>query len=169
MITILICLVLGIIIPCIICYRVSGDLYYVGPGIAVGLIFGMIVGAVIAFALPGETRFKKDTYAIESMQDGSNISGHFFLGSGSIGEEMKYTFYYQTKNGGYKMKQVNHEDAEIFYSSAAPKAIYLTKEYTDSWVNWFALERGIACGCSGKWEIYIPEGSIKHEYNLDAE
>ncbi len=130
-----------------------------------GISVGFIVGFLVTIMLPAETEVNIYNYDIETLQDNNSVNGEFFLGSGSVEGKMKYVFYYKT-NGGFKMKQIDYEDAIIKYSETRRGVIEHREEMiSDSWINNFAydLEKVI------EYEIYVPKGTIRSNYKLDAQ
>lgn len=125
-----------------------------------------IFGLGVALLLPMDTVTKIDTYNIVSLKDNNNVSGDFLLGSGSINGEMKYTFYYE-ENGFYKMTQIDVNNTSIKYSNDI-KVERCKEEATESFINYFAIDN-LENECNMSYIIYIPEGSIKNNYTLDAE
>ncbi len=121
----------------------------------------------IALAIPSKTETVIDTYLLETLQDNNSVSGSFFLGSGYINGEMKYVFYYET-DGGYRMKQLKYYNVLIKYTSETPKVETYRKVQTDAFINKFSVYMG-DCGCNNKNIIYVPKGTIKQNYNLDAQ
>jgi len=101
------------------------------------------------------------------LQDNNSVSGSFFLGSGYINGEMKYVFYYET-DGGYKMKQIDYDKALIKYTNETPKVETYREVQTDAFINKFSVYMS-GCGCNNKNIIYVPKGTIKQNYNLDAQ
>lgn len=85
--------------------------------------------------------------------------------SGSINEEETYEFYYQKDDGGYKKMSVPVDDTTIYYTNEHPK-IEILVQYGEYWIC-------PNCGAENyKWKvdlnkIYVPEGSIVEEYNLN--
>lgn len=128
----------------------------------IGLFFAGMVGFIIAFVLPMSTKMTRTTYGIESLQDGSSMEGHFFLGCGSIEGEMKYIFYYKDEVG-YKMAQIDVDDAVIKYSDRR-KVVEIKEELTENWINLFGLD----ILEDNKYEIYVPNGTIRNDFNLDS-
>lgn len=163
MATLIICFVVMIIIGLI------DDWYYLDDFLGYVFIifswgfFGAGIGFILMLALPADTKINTYTYKIEALQDNNSLSGDFFLGSGSVEGKMKYVFYYET-DGGFKMAQVDYEDAIIKYSNE-PKVIKHKEEHTDSFINWFAVDIFTITN----YEIFIPKGAIKSNYNLDAQ
>lgn len=127
-----------------------------------GAIIGGVIGVILMFALPMRTEVKTYQYEIEVLQDSDSVSGNFLLGSGHINGSFKYVFYYKT-DGGFKMGQVDYRDAIIKYSDDI-KVIRYREEMTDSFINWFAVDFWF----SDRYEIFVPEGTIKQNYSLDA-
>lgn len=127
--------------------------------IALGAIFGLLV----AFLLPAKMEPKIDTYKIVTLQDNNLISGQFFLGSGTIEGKMKYVFYYEEKDNEFRMMQIDYDDASIKYSDI-PKVEAHGETPTKAFINKFAVDMEDI-----KYIIYVPEGTIKTNYNLDAQ
>lgn len=134
--------------------------------IAFTTVLASIFGLGVALCLPMDTVTKVDTYNIVSLKDNNNVSGNFLLGSGSINGEMKYTFYYE-ENGFYKMKQIDVNNTSIKYSNDIKVERY-REEATESFINYFAID-DLENESNMSYIIYIPEGSIKNNYTLDAE
>lgn len=141
-----------------------------GNYIAVSLlaiIIGGIIGVGVAFALPAKTEIVKTTYNLQALQDNNSLKGAFFLGSSQINGEMKYVFYYE-KDGYYKLGQADYSEVSIKYSDEKPKADRFKEEIVDdAFVNNFALD--CSCDCHQEYIIYVPKGTIKQNYSLDAQ
>lgn len=127
-------------------------------------IVGFAVGLLISFALPADLSTEKYSLNIEALQDGNGTNGRFFLGSGHIKDEMHYVFYYEV-NGLYRMAQVKSCNVSIKYSEGKPKANVTKIIKTDSWINWFASDSDVG---EETYIIEVPKGTIRNNYNLDA-
>lgn len=130
-----------------------------------GVIVGSIIGISIAIALPMDTYNKQYSLRIESLQDANNIKGNFFLGIGQVEGEMQYVFYYKSDEF-YRMAQIEYELVKIKYSNAEPQ-VHITEKYpTEAFINNFAYDTDIY---SKTYIIEVPQGTIKNNYNLDAQ
>jgi hypothetical protein len=78
---------------------------------------------------------------------------------------MRYVFYYKS-DGGYRMKQVDYDRALIKSTKGRPKVDIYSKKLTDDFINNFGLFSWHEY--KNKYVIHVPEGTIKHNYNLDA-
>ena len=131
----------------------------------IGLIAGSVFGGGIALALPTKTEIVKLTYYIETLQDNNGISGQFFLGCGQVDDKMKYVFYRET-NGYYQLEQVDCEKTMIKYSNGRPKVEeFVQREVKGAFINNFAIDWNL----SQAYIIYVPIGTIKQSYTLDAQ
>lgn len=129
------------------------------------LLIGAIIGTAVAFALPAKTEIVKTTYNLEALQDNNSVKGSFFLGSGQIEGKMKYVFYYE-RDGFYKLEQADYEEVKVKYSDEKPKAErFNRKNVKDAFINNFAID----CNCYQEYIIYVPKGTIKQNYTLDAQ
>lgn len=130
------------------------------------IFIAALIGLGIAFILPMKTVTKIDTYNIVSLQDNNSTNGSYFLGTGTIKGEMKYVFYYE-ENGTYKMKQTDYNNTSIKYSDSVKVEIY-RKEEVKAFINWFAID-DICSESNMQFIIYVPKGTIKNNYSLDAQ
>ena len=130
-----------------------------------GIITGAFIGLSIAAMLPMDTYDKHYSLNIENLQDNNSISSNFFLGIGQIEGKMKYVFYYE-ENGFYKMMQLDYDLVQIKYSDSTPK-VNVTENYpSDAFINNFAIDLDIF---HKSYIIEVPNGTIKNNYNLDAQ
>jgi len=170
MLTLIICASIGAILFIVFNYERIKDLFDYGilgalDGI-LGALAGVVIGLMIACIIPSKTETVITSYSLEAIQDGNGIHGSFFLGCGTVDNVMQYTFYYQ-QDGYYKLKQVNYQYAKIKYSEDKPKVEKYEKQpIKGAIINKFSL----FCGCKKpNYIIYIPQGSIKQNYLLDAQ
>lgn len=131
----------------------------------IGLLLGCLFGILVAVIIPSEMTTVKTTYKLESIQDNRSVNGSFFLGSGNINGSMKYVFYYE-ENGFYKMEQVDYSKVKIKYVDSNHIAERFDEiQSKDAFINNFSL--GFTY-CKG-YIIYVPKGTIKNNYTLDAQ
>ena len=129
------------------------------------ILIGGIIGTALAFVLPAKTEIVKTTYNLEALQDNNSVKGSFFLGSGQIEGKMKYVFYYE-RDGFYKLEQADYSKVKVKYSNEKPKAErFNRKNVKDAFINNFAID----CNCYQEYIIYVPKGTIKQNYSLDAQ
>lgn len=166
MITILIGMVVGLLIAIYKTYNgwMDGFVDYIVHSF-IGVLLGLFIGLLVAIILPMTTEQKQYSSNIESLNDNNSINGSFFLGCGQIEGKMKYVFYYEEK-GLYKMMQVDCEKASIKYTDSKPKATMIQKEPTKSMINEFAIDLDLY---DKIYIIEVPKGTIKNNYNLDAQ
>ncbi|PZT57343.1 hypothetical protein [Paenibacillus silvae] len=141
---------------------VIGSLTLVATVLIAGLLCMASLGLATLFA---KTSYVK-TYQTEviSLQDKSSYSGKFFLGSGNINGSSQYTFI--TKNDNeMKVQQLGVNEASLIYSDE-PK-IERYEKFFDSKI--IKLLFGKQPFHSPTFKIYIPEGTIKENYNVDLQ
>lgn len=131
-----------------------------------GCVPGAIVGGLLALALPAN--YKTDNWCdnLESIQDNNAISGKFFLGSGLINSRMGYVYYVKEDSNTYRMWQTDYDGATIRYSNEHPKICITYRHFDNSFWNYFAID--LPHNEIWKCIFYIPKGSIKQDFNLDA-
>lgn len=127
-------------------------------------LIGFGVGICIGLILPVKYETVKTTYNLECLQDNNSAKGEFFLGTGQIEGKMQYIFYYE-QNGFYRLKQIDYEKVKIKYSEGKPKAEEIAdKEVEGAFINYFAID----IGSKIEYIVYVPKGTIKQNYELDA-
>lgn len=165
MYSIILCAVICILISFLATWNDIYDVLDIVLTFFMSALVGCAIGIFIGLALPMDTYDRVTTLKMESLQDNNSVSGHFVLGSGVIDGRMKYVFYYNV-NDYYCMKQVDYEDAIIKYSEGNPKVEIHETFPTKSILNEFAIDTDIY-DCF--YVIYVPKGSIKNNYILDAQ
>ena len=137
--------------------------------IGVGFV-GFVLSFIITIMIPSKQELKIEKTSIECLNDGSSVHGEFFLGSGTVDGKMVYNYY--VKNGQFfTLKQLDASSTYITYLKDKTTKPYLEVQKivdipTDrcSWNNWaFDAEEVKAT------VFHIPQGSIKSNYNLDAQ
>lgn len=96
----------------------------------------------------------------EDMQ--GSYSSMFFVGSGHIGEEMYYHFYYETPKG-IKYNKIRAEDCYIIETSDKPSY----KKYGEFIKDTTAFFYDEGCQKDGRKVLYIPKGTIKSNYKVN--
>ena len=163
--TIIILVIIGIILAIVLGWGM--DLEDILLRCFILATISLFIGLIIALALPTE-REKIITYHnLEALQDGNKISGNFFLGSGNINGNMCYVFYYE-ENGLFKMGQLRSNSVSINYVEGKPVLETIKEmEKEDAFINYFALDHD--CSFSTEYIMHVPKGTIKQNYNLDAQ
>jgi hypothetical protein len=133
----------------------------------IGALMGGIIGLIISSILPVKTEIVKTTYNIVALKDKDGFEGSFYLGSGNIEGKMKYVFYYEN-NGAYSIKQIDCDNAKIKYSEGNTKVELFTKERVKTAIiNYFSMP--FIEDKEKEYIIYVPNGTIKQDYELDLQ
>lgn len=150
----------------------------VGAGI---VITSWVVSS--AFAERKEEYKLIESQNIVALQDSSNISGRFLLGSGTVNGSMYYCYYIDTDEG-YKYKQINASNNDVDVSikycneNETPhiekydKYTVTTSNKKWGWVFNPALiapQKKKAVLAPTKVYIYLPEGTIDENYKVDLQ
>ena len=143
----------------------DGDLFFIGVifTLLIALI-GAMVGGFIGMLFPSDAVFDTEEIPICAIADNSATSGGFFLGSGSLKDDMYY--YYLTKNedGTKEMHKVRSEGVKINDSEKEnPRIVIEYKQNSNPVVRFFFFTYRT------EHIIYIPPNSIKYNYNIDLE
>ena len=130
-------------------------------GIGTGLILWLSIGSVIGLFMP--TVDIKETKELYALQDGNEISGSFFLGSGRIDEEMHYV-YIVKEDRGKQMQTLKIETNDIYLNDNVdtPTLDIYSKDFKYRWMYLFAMP---SWDC--EYIFNIPPDSIDYKYNID--
>lgn len=128
-------------------------------------IMGSILGLLVAVVFPGDSKTVEQKYEIISLSDNSHLEGDFFLGIGSIKNDLNYAFYYKTQGGFYKLKTLSHQNVVIQYTDKSPVLVKRTQRQKVNYKIWYALDlREVR---NNNWIIKVPPGTIKNNFKLD--
>lgn len=128
---------------------------------------------------------------IATLQDTTQANGRYFLGTGTYQEEMYYFYYVETENG-YVFNKLSPERENVYIKyiqgEASPRieeaceySVLAVKEKPSFWWNifsWICLkdysvgdiyEKKPTLFSSPTYTIYVPEGSIVEEYDIDLQ
>ena len=139
------------------CFSTFFLVVFTAMAFGVGLGFASLIGLAVPKHWTGP-----DTAKLVSLRDGDGISGHFFLGTGSIGTTQYYFFYKEAGQGYQPGKVTVTGNVMVFEEKRQGGEL---KAYTYQFVNssfgWIAMDWQ-----SQKYEFVIPEGSLKKNFVL---
>ena len=124
------------------------------------LIMGIICGAILTFNVPlAETRETSPVYALA---DNQMTSGSFFLGIGSVDEDIRYYYVEETPLG----KHVDSVAANNSYivDSNTPTLTVVTYNWESKGWDWLGF-----CLADPNYIFAVPAGSVTEDYNIDLQ
>lgn len=144
-------------------------------GVMVGALVGMILACIFSTFL-GDKQVQQNEYnktEIVALTDNSQLSGSFFLASGSVGQEECYKFYSKTVGGGKKFDSLPAKDVIIYEENR--NDAYISQIQTTE--NYPKIKQGIylfipkfliysGSHLTGQYAIHVPKGTIKVEENF---
>ena len=139
--------------------------------VALGAFVALCVVWAITSAGIGESdslhTWNREGYIpLVAINDGSSMSGDFFLGCGSIDEVDYYFYYYNTSDGGIKRSEVPVKVSTIYeVDTHTPRIeIYKFEFESDSMNDWL-----IDSDTRTAYKIYVPKGSVRRHFTFDLE
>lgn len=110
---------------------------------------------------------------VVTFKDNRDLQGGFFIGCGEVNTEQYYYYYYKTDKGSYKASKITADDCEIIYTKDTPHIDTIVKSADEKATeNPLTFEPLLSLRISGtgeKYKIYIPEGSITTDFQVDME
>ena len=145
---------------------------FIITGLISMMLCGMIIPAIAEANGAAHIVEHTDVKPLYALKDNSNISGSFFLGTGSIDEDDYYYYITHEKGKGYSVNKMRADDSFTYleYLSAEdceydkPCLVYYYDEWESKTLRFFAWS-------PFNWHtFYIPEGSIiENYYEVDLE
>lgn len=119
--------------------------------------------AAIGSVLPEEEYLYQETsLPIISLEDNVKQQGNFFLGTGTKDEQLYYYFVLNIEHG-FKIENVSAKDTYVRYDSQ-PRIIIKRAIGFKNWYNYIW-----AIPLRTQNVIYVPEGTIISNYNIDLQ
>lgn len=125
---------------------------------------GLIVTAIAASSVPASS-YTAGSQPLAALSTGSETSGSFFLGSGTIDEEPSYTYIVQESDGALFLKSMSAEDVAV-YEDASPSTATLSYEIEivdNWWLHFRPFERRMV-----NYEFHIPAGSVTRDFTVST-
>ena len=131
--------------------------------IIIALCFGMYYGIPTTMIETAEWDEPVNyvTHTIVNLADNNEIEGRIRgrYVRGYIGETTTYHYYYKQYDGGLKLQKAGEKNTTIYYTDTEPRAEW----YRQTRRFWGQEETKYYC------KIYIPEGSMTTEFEIDME
>ena len=145
-------------------YSINSVSFWKLTVVTIGVMsFVFIISLIIALIIPCKTYMAKHEYKIIALQDNASVEGNFFLGIGSVNGTMKY-FMYVDYGDHVKMETLSTSCTKIKYSNKPYLEIQQRSKVPRAFRNNFAL----LFNDHEEFTIYVPYGTIKQNFTLDA-
>lgn len=122
--------------------------------VGVGLIFVLIIGLTSALFKPELEEHSQATYDLRAINTGSDISGTFYLGAGSIEGYRTLDFIMQYDNGSNRVAEARADKSLIWEDSKNPTVTIHQLDGEAWWIAPFPIVSDV------EYTFHIPEGSI---------
>lgn len=126
-------------------------------GGALTLMVAALIGTCIS---SNEIIYEETVTPIVALEDNMASRGQFFLGTGTSKSDIYYYYMIDTERG-YTMKNVKASDAYIKYDTE-PRIVIERGRGFNHWYNYIW-----AFPVNTQYTIYVPEGTILNNYNID--
>lgn len=134
-------------------------------GLSLGLLVGSLFGLFLNLFVKGEYK-TVDSVQLAVLNDNTGINGSFTLGCGTIDNTMFYAYYEKDKNSEeYTLKTIECKKATIKNITDGS----LPRLETQGYIPTTTFGKFFTIPCKFKTIFFVPEGSIKTGFNLDAQ
>lgn len=122
----------------------------------------ILVSLPVSLCADIDYRLESDTNIV-ALKDNQSVTGIIYIMGGYVDEDLYY--YYATETEfGYTTEKVKSGDTYIRYTDAEPHIETYVGEFTNDWVNWFAMPM-----VDNRYIIYCPEGTMTTDFEIDLE
>ena len=125
-----------------------------------GTIMAFFIAAMIGVYSPQCNEVSTDTIKFYSGYTLENISGRFFILSGSITSD-NYVYYWKEYPDGKKVQEKQPMDSSFFYEEDRKDGTMTVHNYYCGWSDWGFTGRG-----GSTYEFHVPYGSIYTGYTI---
>ena len=135
-------------------------------GFALGTLLSLLL-SLFAACFPQVPASELQVIELQALKDNDEIYGSFFIGSGTINKKQYYYYLTETPKGVQQQKiEANHNVYLNYTKEGDTPRIEVQKFKCGNELLHF-LSHGM--GDYSEYYIYIPEGSIAHEFSIDLE
>ncbi|MFW6046949.1 MAG: hypothetical protein ACOCP4_04090 [Candidatus Woesearchaeota archaeon] len=131
----------------------------------IGALFLLVISiAITEYHGKVVEKYSEYMYNISSLHNNTEISGSFFIGSGSIDETEYYFTFVKIGDNTYKRKKFRTDDTYIIESnSGKPRVI---KKTANMKLNDYITPSWLTTITRPKYYMYVPEGTIIKDFRL---
>lgn len=163
---IILCFIVPIIIAIIIAIK-DRDGEFIFFGLIGGFLFGLI-GILIAFVggycVGTDKVYNTETTNLCAFSDFNGTQGSYFLGCGNSKSKMYYCYLTEDEDHAKIMHTLNADGVKIYDNEKeTPRIVTEYKTSSNPFATFFLLP------FSESTSVYVPEGTIKYNYNIDLE
>lgn len=128
---------------------------------ACGVLTLMVTALIGTCISSNEIIYEETVTPIVALEDNTASRAQFFLGTGTNKSDIYYYYMIDTERG-YTMKNVKASDAYIKYDDAEPRLVIKHGRGFNHWYNYIW-----AFPVNTQYTLYVPEGTILNNYNID--
>ena len=133
--------------------------------VTIGFIFSWLVAGFGGGIIP--THYQPtSTTPLVAANDGSNLSGSFFLGSGSFDDRQVYSYRYQIHDGGIIWTTVtNGPNVRVYEEDRTDAVLIVQSQVFDNpaFSRWFLVPEDVI------YEFHVPAGSVRAGFVFDGQ
>lgn len=159
MLTILLCaflgLIIGVVLDIFVFEYVECKLLFICGFALIGVFIAGIVGSSLDYEIKTETEY------IYSLKDSSSVDGDFFLGSGSVNDNLEYRYFIKSDDNSLIYDSISADKVQIKFDDLPRIEKYKNVSKYSAWV--------IVPSCEKKDTLFIPKNSVIQDISVDLE
>lgn len=163
---IILCFIVPIIIAIVLAIKDrDGELVFFGliGGFLFGLI-GVLIAGVGGLCVETDKVYNTETTNLCAFSDFNGVQGSYFLGCGNSKSRMYYCYLTEDEDHAKIMHTLDASEVKIYDNEKeTPRVVTEYKTSSNPFTVFFLLP------FSESTAVYVPEGTIKYNYNIDLE
>ena len=104
---------------------------------------------------------KTETEYIYSLKDSSSVDGNFFLGSGSVNDDLEYRYFIKSDDNSLIYGSISADKVQIKFDDLPRIEKYKNVSKYSDWV--------IVPSCEKKDTLFIPKNSVIQDISVDLD
>ena len=136
-------------------------------GFLISCVWIMLLWMLTSLALTFGVTWQYAATPLVNLADGSQTSGSFFLGSGTIDDQAVYSYYVRFADGHAEQRTTPVSGVKVYDNSDDPRVV--AEEKCVSFAEWFLPCELSFNNDADVVELHIPKNSITRDFTLDAQ
>lgn len=144
-------------------YIIAPILFFVGS-VLISFLITFGVSNIMSYSTEATATYEKTAnIEITALKDNQNINSNFYLMGGYVEEDLYY-YYAKETELGYTTEKVKASECYIKHTDEKPYIEKYEGDFAKDWYYIFGFPT-----YDNRYIIYVPEGTVTSEYNIDLE
>lgn len=130
------------------------------------VVVALGVVGIIAGATGKPEVVNTDKAPLTALNTGTDISGRFFLGTGSINGEPSFTYVFEQEDGGFQLSSANAIQSSVYEVDDATPHVEIDNYRLKPNEFWSPMSWMFNINYDSIYRFYVPKGSVLQNYQV---